>query len=349
MGKPFIEFARDNFIPPKDLNEPYKNGKRAVWIDLAKGICVLFILLYHFDNESFSLPNMFALRMPLFFVISGMFFKDCGDYRAFLIKKTNNLLIPYLFCLVVSAGLIILSNLIGESRVGIASDINLLHVNFPIWFLFCLFLANLIFYILHAGLKKWWLMAAVIGCAMTGTLFRYTDLWCPYMLDSALTALPFLYFGFLLKKSALLCSGTVSLKTFCLGIILIGISLFFHFFLSSPEFYLSTNELSGNELFAYVNSFLIVTGTLMICKCIKWLPIVSYLGRYSIIVLCVQDLIYKCANNLISIVHGHILSYNYYLVAFLILSWLSIPVMRTIIPWFMAQKPLIRIKIPDCG
>ena len=73
-------------------------NKRIVFVDLAKGICICLVVLLHVYGESagsaFEIMNMF--RMPLYFVLSGLFFKPYSGFISFTKKKVNKLLIPFL-------------------------------------------------------------------------------------------------------------------------------------------------------------------------------------------------------------------------------------------------------------
>ena len=51
--------------------------KRIEFIDLAKGVCILLVIMMHTDvNVDF--PGLRGMRMPLYFILSGLFFKDYG-------------------------------------------------------------------------------------------------------------------------------------------------------------------------------------------------------------------------------------------------------------------------------
>lgn len=73
-------------------------GQRIEFIDLAKGICILLVVSLHVFGATVSgkyigITNMF--RMPLYFLLSGLFFKTYGGILPFFKKKTNKLLIPF--------------------------------------------------------------------------------------------------------------------------------------------------------------------------------------------------------------------------------------------------------------
>ena len=49
--------------------------KRIEFIDLAKGICIICIVLGH-CGVAFSIPGISNFVMPAFFILSGLFFKE---------------------------------------------------------------------------------------------------------------------------------------------------------------------------------------------------------------------------------------------------------------------------------
>ena len=71
-------------------------SSRIEFIDLAKGICVLLVVVGHV-GVNIAIPGLENVRMPLYFILSGLFFKSYDGRKNFLIKKTNKILIPFLF------------------------------------------------------------------------------------------------------------------------------------------------------------------------------------------------------------------------------------------------------------
>ena len=76
--------------------------QRVEFIDLTKGICILLIVLNHsFARFSGSFLDSFMIfRMPLYFVLSGLFFLTYGSLALFMKKKINKLIIPMCFAFV---------------------------------------------------------------------------------------------------------------------------------------------------------------------------------------------------------------------------------------------------------
>ena len=80
-----------------------KTSNRQQWVDTAKGVCILLVILYHII-EHFK-PNtqltqfdsfLYSIRMPLYYTIAGLFVV-VHNIKGFLQKKLNRLIIPYIF------------------------------------------------------------------------------------------------------------------------------------------------------------------------------------------------------------------------------------------------------------
>ena len=77
--------------------------QRIEYIDLAKGLCISLVVLYHihcFETTTETALQFF--RMPLYYFLSGIFFKEYGGLAIFSIKKVNKLIIPFLFFFLVA-------------------------------------------------------------------------------------------------------------------------------------------------------------------------------------------------------------------------------------------------------
>jgi fucose 4-O-acetylase-like acetyltransferase len=75
-------------------------NKRIGYIDIAKGLGILVIVLAHNDLAGYH-PTLhkfiYAFHIPLFFFLSGMFFRPERAFGETLRKRFNTLLKPYLF------------------------------------------------------------------------------------------------------------------------------------------------------------------------------------------------------------------------------------------------------------
>ncbi len=79
-------------------------SNRVGYIDIARGIGILLVVVGHNDFRLFSqfaYQVIYSFHMPLFFFLSGYFFNSSIDFKSFVIKKFNTLLKPYLFTIFV--------------------------------------------------------------------------------------------------------------------------------------------------------------------------------------------------------------------------------------------------------
>ena len=56
--------------------------KRIEFIDLAKGVCILMVVMGH-CGFPIDIPVWEIVRMPLYFILSGLFFKDYVGWSSF--------------------------------------------------------------------------------------------------------------------------------------------------------------------------------------------------------------------------------------------------------------------------
>jgi fucose 4-O-acetylase-like acetyltransferase len=332
----------------KEMKTKTGKMKRIEFIDLAKGICILLVVLEHI-RIPIDLPGLRAMLMPLFFILSGLFFKGHGNFMEFLVKKTNKILIPFLFFYLVAYAAFYLfqyffPGLIVTDAQGLLDIfIQRQYFNGPIWFLLCLFWVNLIFYIiLHHVTKEWKRAIYVIIIGAAGIYCAKSNVIFPCVIDISFTALPFFYFGYLLKKTSILYNNKYDKYNifFVFVFYFIAWSLDKYF---QPSLDLHYNHIRGNILVLFMMCIANVMSVFFLCKIIKYLPFISYFGKYSIIPLCVHHLVYRpiqlifynlnIVNNLAGVA-----------VVTVLICWACIPLCIKYIPYFTAQKNLINIK-----
>ena len=246
---------------------------RIEYIDTAKGLCILLVIYHHAQNYvNFLSPIddvLQSFRMPLYFTLSGIFFKTYGNIKEFLTKKTNKLLIPFLFYYIFSSILFpLIFNSIGitSEKIQIASIKSLLNEDFfnlPIWFLWCLFITNLIFYLINKiclnNIKLLGVITFSVG--LLGFLLGLYQIDIPLYIDSALVALPFFYFGHILKKSNFLYKQNHSFKSFTTIVILLTILLIF-----AQSINFESNYYSTSYVLLYICG-IVGTGMILLSNC----------------------------------------------------------------------------------
>ena len=321
--------------------------KRIEFIDLAKGICILCIVLGHIGIDT-TIPGITNFVMPTFFVLSGLFFRDNEDVKTFAVKKVNRLLIPFLFFYLIAYATFYVLKLFAPQLLVTDSngigDIfsNRQYFNGPIWFLISLFWSNVYLYIVNKNIKQDCLRITVIAfLGFCGWLLGQKSIFVPMFMDVALTTLPFFAAGYYLKKTTLIYPNKYD-KYNLLFVATLWIPAFLLSQYTNIRISFHYNIIEGT--YCYLASFIGTLLIILLCKKIKSLPFISYCGRYSIVLLCVHHMIYRPLMVLLPKTGIALLSDKWSIaIITLLLSVLCIPVCKKLIPWFIAQKDLIKL------
>ncbi len=329
-------------------------NRRIEFVDLTKGICIILVVMSHIGGAFDKLDShsmLAAFRMPLYFFISGLFFKSYEGFQGFALRKVNKLLIPFLFFYV---GSFLLKYTIWIVAPGtfqqpvswselllIFQGHSLIKFNPPIWFLVALFNCNILFYLVHYLRKRVGLMfIAILLIGATGFFLGKKQIVLPLYTDIAMTALPFYAGGFWIRRYNFFLFPHRLDKL--IPVIVIFSACILYFFSSSPG--MRTNHYSGNIFQLYVAAFAGIFSIMLLCKKIRHIPIVSYLGRYSIITLSIHGPILHFAHPIaVRYLHNEWLQAFGLLGLVLVISLISTPVFLKLIPQVVAQKNLIRI------
>ena len=193
--------------------------KRVQWLDIAKGIAILTVVIGHISLIPWEPYRkiIFSFHMPLFFIAAGYTTKPEFSWQT-VTKTAKRLLVPYLLtCLVV--GIILIaqgSNLQTEiTRTLWGSGVPAQYgpgrpftgaESIPtvgaIWFLPCLFFSKILFTAFLAatkGLREWMVICfSLVICIIGYWIGQHYKL--PLCFDVALFNFVFLHAGYLFKK-----------------------------------------------------------------------------------------------------------------------------------------------------
>ncbi|WP_168208867.1 acyltransferase [Chitinophaga sp. XS-30] len=163
---------------------PRVKDDRYAWIDYAKGIAIILVVYRHaayglISSEIVVKPwvidlnnALYSFRMPLFFLLSGLFFNRSLLKRSpknYAIAKVNTLLYPYLLWAVIQITLQILSG--GGYANADRSSADYLNIFVQprkldqLWYLFALFNVSMLYLLTTVVLKtkgKWQLLIGLV-------------------------------------------------------------------------------------------------------------------------------------------------------------------------------------------
>ena len=200
-----------------------QTSSRMEWLDSAKAIGMILVYIGHCNIPNWNL-YIYLFHMPLFFIISGFLWNAEKNrnmkFKDFAQKKFKAYIIPYFkiatICFLVWGVFLNIFRLGGFTNeywaqlakylFGIIiysrGTTEWLPQCSPIWFLTCLFVAEIIYY---------WIMKfkyPIIGIILSGLLGFVFSGWIklPWNIDSALSAIVLLYIGMFFRKRWQWCS-----------------------------------------------------------------------------------------------------------------------------------------------
>lgn len=308
-------------------------------VDLAKAIGILVMILGHCP----VIPYMpyrhfiFTFHMPLFFILSGYFYK-AKEKRTLLYSDTKHLLIPYF---VTSFALILLTltksvftknservvYYIAAMFIGSGSDHSCLYLSHlpnigAIWFFPALLVCKNVYnYLSPSNVNRRLLISTVIFVFAT-LIGRYV-IFFPFSILSGLSAIVFYAVGDFYKTR----KPKITWKYWILGLICWYLSFkYSHLYLVQPKIDLYFIDVVG----ATTATFLIYIISRKISGYFTKIYVLQWIGRNSMYILCFHliDL-----NTGISI----LLSHNYPPL-FNIFSMLIIPLLSTLIYLNLKKK-----------
>ena len=277
-------------------------NKRIDWIDVIKGLAMFIVIFGHTfpSNNGLIRKYIYSFHMPLFFLISGFTAKKdlTLDFRSFVIKKINNLLIPYFIINIVSILFVYILTKIGvldsvpmlEYLVGTfygCTDVYQM-INGPTWFILSLFIVEVLFYLINKVSKNnkeifiFSIICAIISYVNSISTFQVR---LPWHINSSLTGVFFYCIGFLFisycdKFSKIIDSKRNSL---IVGFILGVIGLVTSILNIRTSMY---SEIYGSFIIYYISSLSSIFAIILFVKLfLKKSVLFKTIGKYSLFYL----------------------------------------------------------------
>lgn len=337
-----------------------RNTTRIEQVDLMKGICIFFVILFHCGG--FYVPEgiFFMIRsvyLPAFFFCSGLFFSPADGFKRFLIKKTNMLLVPFVFFFLVSIIFIIVFPppvFYGDfdwSSPDFYKELLTRPYSLPTWFLWAIFVTFVIFYAICRISSRFVVQAIivaalwVVGCYLNelfgqaddGSFLLYLEERYKFFslrIITGMMTVPFMFAGYWLRKIGLFDWKPSAWLLTIIAVVALAINFKF-------ARYGDVSYFSGNFACPYGYHLLAAFGGItflwIVCMKLKRFPVLSVLGEFSLVVLCVHY-------------YGvHISTYFWVkpqtvrLLIALAFSFAGILILPRFLPWVAGRKPLFKV------
>ena len=256
-------------------------NKRIDWLDTLRGLAMFFVIWGHAfpTNKGLVRKIIYSFHMPIFFLISGITFKeDDLSTKEFITKKIKNLVVPYFIINIISYILFFIL-----FKLGIIDNFDPLNWFFgifyahdevftipcgPSWFLLVLFLVEVLFYYF----KKIFDNDGILGIAISvcglisyvNSLSEY-QVYTPWHLEAVLTGIVFYYIGYLISKNINVFDMLLKnkFKSFCLGLLLGVIGVICAYFNRRVSMHAN---LYGSITLFYIGSLAIIFGLIIFVR-----------------------------------------------------------------------------------
>lgn len=270
-------------------------ASRIGWIDAAKGIGLLCVILGHLGIPYLDMWIYF-FHMPLFFFLSGFVFSGRKyDFATFLKKKVRSLVIPYF---TLGGGIFLFFSVVYALEGRPAGDYLQMLRDFlvqehywTVWFLTCLFLTELIAYGIHAAFPQKPPAADALSTALcVFGLLRYRLGWgsLPWNLDVALIAQFFFRAGFRFKAVEPKLAAFDRLKLLprlgiCGGLMIVNFLLGYIGVRVGGGFLDMSVGIYSSEVFTFLSAFTGILGVILFARMIGW-KWLCWLGRNTMLI-----------------------------------------------------------------
>lgn len=200
-----------------------KTGKQRIdWIDVAKGIAILLVIVGHTTGQGgascIARSLIFSFHMPLFFTLSCITYNQSATQPEFVQKlkrSFRHLIQPALILIGIAIFIECYNNyslafsldywkekiftLIFASGVSLEYYENQVKALGTLWFLFALFIGRTLLDYIQLCVREDAVKIIVFISCCIGVLFGSVQ-WLPFSLDIALAVLPFMFYGCIIKK-----------------------------------------------------------------------------------------------------------------------------------------------------
>lgn len=269
--------------------------QRVQWIDTIKGIGMLLVILGHFMNNNIFLKTLYIFHIPLFFIVSGYLFNCDKGIKDFLLSKLRRLVLPY-FSLGIP--ITIAQVIFWQEKFWIDGVIHYIvqRKYTAMWFLACLIIVNILaFILLKISDKNWIILTLSLLLCLCGYIFTYIlgrEANLPWNINTACVACLYFMIGYVLKKTDFISTVITYKKYVGIFVFTIGIMLGeFVIYITGRRHDMFYNQY-GIFGISIVAAVFCTIGLINLVNN-NYIPILSYIGRNSMIYFAFHQTVFK--------------------------------------------------------
>lgn len=281
---------------------------RIVWVDIAKYICIMFVMLTHLESSTEPLRALFSpFFLTLFFFCSGYVYKADNSFGKFFVKKVKQLFVPWL---ILSTANILMSQILSfNEHKPLAEELfwNYLQIrgmDDGVWFVAALFVAFVPFFFFikwyqkkSYSLKRAGLLIGIgfilsflsnlYGYVMDPTILPWGSVALPWHIEYIFIAMFYMLMGYLFRhlfENKFDIWNTTAFR-FLLWAVYVAVICVDHCY-------------SGNNVFlrivlGYTSSILGIGAVISVCKILKPNKYILYIGQNSLLCFALHGKVYS--------------------------------------------------------
>ena len=327
------------------------NKTRLLWVDQLKAVGMFFVIWGHCVQRCANkviLQGIYSFHMPFFFILSGLTMNPNKYEKVteFIQAKLKAIIYPYLM---MSFALIPIW--LFNRSVGAVQNDSLLRIICGIfysnakevratanaaWFMVTLFLAELIFYIIHKYMKeeKLTLLTSFAFCIF-GILASHGDQYhlAPFHLDVAFVAQFFVCSGYYIRAHLEEMMSWIAIPGKFLGpLCLLVVGLFFGYINRIVDI---SNMKYQNPLYMMISSYCITLFMIYIARKAPNVKILNYIGKNTMIYLMVHIPMLRALQYFFPIIEHSRLYGSITAVALYVGIIVLCPIINQCLPWLI--------------
>jgi len=272
--------------------------KRIVWIDIMKYVCIMLVMLSHWESSSRILRYIYTpVFLTGFLFASGYTYVNKGSFKDFFIKKIRGLFVPWL---IFSLFNIFLARIISfKEHNPLLEDIKLNFMQIRgngdgMWFVAALFVAYIPFYFVVRSYEKnkeksnsEWILLLILfvsSCVFdvykqytNPDIFPWKSIYLPWHLEYVCYAMLWMVAGYLFKDSLENTFNEKNKSIYWLS----ALALYCIFVFVGAHY--KGMPFPAVKAVSYFNSFCGIYLLITLCKAIKGNKYMLYIGQNTIL------------------------------------------------------------------
>lgn len=336
------------------------SSKRIVWVDIARGIAMIFVMMGHASGIPKSLMSwVYSFHMPLFFFLSGYVFnvEKYHSFKSLLIDKSRTLLFPMVaLSTVLSIWTAIINTNYGISGlikhfIGIFIELRGSDFDSGLWFITCLFVIELLWWFLckisafNSIIKK---IIVLFVFSVIGFLYVvFIDHIVPWALEASLISIGFFGVGNLIKKNGERIIQWIEKKKIILCIVSLAINCMVVFFniIYNFEVDIYADNLGFYPLF-YIGAFSGILFSIALSMQIEVNKALTFIGRNSFIYYAFHKVLYATFDKIlliVGIVSSQSINWWLYIIISCFILWIVSNIINRYMPWMLGRFKSVQI------